>query len=457
MRDKRKARWRSGAAARIVALAGALWVPAALAAQETAVPPAGQEPAAGFTAAGDELVVYLMTIWPGDLLYESFGHNAIWIRDQAAGTDVAYNYGIFDYDQPNFVGRLMRGDMLYSMEGFGGDASARMYAGANRSILMQELNLTPAQRAGLRDFLEWNARPENKFYAYDPFRDNCSTRVRDALDRTLRGQIMAALEGKPTGATYRSHALRLTAHAPAANTGLQLALGELADTPLNAWQETFIPMALAEHVRSVRVIGEGGDSVPLVRSEVMLHEADRAAPFEAMPNRLPFYMVCGLLVALALLVLGRLAASGGAAAVGFVAIGGIWTAVVGFFGLLLVLLWAFTGHAFTYRNENLFHVNPLPMGLAVMLPFVAAGVRRLATPAMWIAFAAAGLSVLGLLLQALPGFDQPNGEVIALVLPAHLVMARILSRRSAPDTSYKMDGSEKAWRERAARAAGRYR
>src|SRR5690606_38018826 len=128
--------------------------PASVAAQGP--PPAGQEPAAGFSVPGEELVVYLMTIGPGDLVYESFGHNAIWIRDQATGRDVAYNYGIFDYAQPNFIGRLIRGDMLYSVEGWDGGASARQYASANRSILMQELNLTPAQRAGLRDFLEWN-------------------------------------------------------------------------------------------------------------------------------------------------------------------------------------------------------------------------------------------------------------------------------------------------------------
>src|SRR5690606_17641940 len=197
------------------------------AAQDTVVRP--QEAAAGFSAPGEELVVYLMTVWPGDAVWESFGHNAIWIRDQATGRDVAYNYGIFDFEQENFVRRLIRGDMLYSMEGFNGDALARAYASANRSILMQELNLTPAQRAGLRDYLEWNARPENKEYASDPFRDDCSTRVRDALDRTLRGQIRAALEGKPTDATFRSEALRLTAHTPAANTGLQLALGRMTD------------------------------------------------------------------------------------------------------------------------------------------------------------------------------------------------------------------------------------
>jgi hypothetical protein len=332
-----------------------------------------------------------------------------------------------------------------------------MYAGANRSILMQELNLTPEQRAGLRDFLLWNQRPENKFYEYDPFRDNCSTRIRDALDRTLRGQVRAALEGVPTTATYRSHALRLTAHAPAANTGLMLALGELADQSVDAWHEGFIPMELAEHLRSVRVIGPDGDSIPLVRSETMLHEANRPPPFPTAPSRLPFYLVTGLLVALAILVLGRRAVRSRVAALAFVAIGGVWTAAVGFLGLLLVLLWAVTGHEFTHGNENLLHVNPLPIVVALLLPFIAAGVQSLVRPALWFAVAAAVLSVLGLAFQALPGLDQPNGQIIALVLPSHLALVWVLSRRSSPELSMKVDGSEKAWRERDARASGRYR
>jgi hypothetical protein len=220
---------------------------------------------------GEELVVYLMTIGPGSAIWESFGHNAIWVRDQARGTDIAYNYGMFDFAQPGFIPRLMRGEMRYWMEGFDGPMSARYYANANRTVILQELNLTPSERVSLRDYLEWNARPENRFYDYDPYGDNCSTRVRDALDRALGGTLRTMLEGVHTETSYRSHTQRLTAHALAAYTGLMLALGQTMDEPINAWQEGFIPMKLAEHLRTIRLGGPDGNPVPLVLAETVLY------------------------------------------------------------------------------------------------------------------------------------------------------------------------------------------
>ena len=52
-------------------------------------------------------------------------------------------------------------------------------------------------RLELQRFLQWNERPENRFYHYDYYRDNCSTRVRDALDRVLGGRIAAQTDGVP--------------------------------------------------------------------------------------------------------------------------------------------------------------------------------------------------------------------------------------------------------------------
>jgi hypothetical protein len=37
-----------------------------------------------------------------------------------------------------------------------------------------------------------------------------------------------------------------------------------------------------------------------------------------------------------------------------------------------------------------------------------------------VALAVAALAVLGLLLEVLPGFDQVNHDILALMLPAHL-------------------------------------
>ena len=149
-----------------------------------------QEPAAENTAEseGEDLRVWLVTAGPGDEAWERYGHNAIRVLDTRTGRDVSYNWGIFDFDQVGFIPRFLQGRMLYRMAAFPTAAMVDVYAQANREVVLQELDLTPAQKLDLRDLADTNARPENREYMYQYFSDNCSTRVRDALDQELAGE-----------------------------------------------------------------------------------------------------------------------------------------------------------------------------------------------------------------------------------------------------------------------------
>ncbi|HVL17141.1 MAG TPA: DUF4105 domain-containing protein, partial [Gemmatimonadales bacterium] len=80
---------------------------------------------------GSELTVYLMTMGPGSLVWERFGHNAIWIHDPAAPPDQAYNYGLFDFHQQNFLLRFIKGQMWYWMDGFPAESYVRAYRRTN--------------------------------------------------------------------------------------------------------------------------------------------------------------------------------------------------------------------------------------------------------------------------------------------------------------------------------------
>ena len=80
-----------------------------------------------------------------------------------------------------------------------------------------------------------------------------------------------------------------------------------------------------------------------------------------------------------------------------------------------------------YHNENLLQFNPLPLLLLALVPLAVVG-GRARRPARAVALGVAALSALGFALQALPGLDQPNGEIIALALPAHAALAWGLGR-----------------------------
>ena len=225
-----------------------------------------------------------MTFGPGRQVWERFGHNAIWVHDPVHGTDEAYNYGLFDFHQQNFLLRFARGQMWYWMAGFPAEQYIRQYERDNRSVWIQELNLSPAAERELQRFLAWNAEPEHRFYHYDYYRDNCSTRVRDALDRVLGGSLRTQTESVATGSTYRFHTQRLTANDPLISTGLLVALGPGVDRPISAWEEMFLPLKMREHVRRVTVSGPGGARMPLVRAERTLFESSEPAPPEAPPS-----------------------------------------------------------------------------------------------------------------------------------------------------------------------------
>lgn len=446
----------------VALLAVASYVSVAATAGGTAGPPApplapqGLVPEQQTGASGDNLVVYLMTIAQGHAIWEKFGHNAIWVEDRSTGQAIAYNYGIFDFDQPGFYKRLIRGNMLYQMVPFDARRLTEAYAADDRTVWLQELALSPRQRLDLVTFLEWNARPENRSYLYDYYRDNCSTRVRDALDRALGGQLRTALSAIETPHTYRSEGKRLMEKTLPEYTGVVLATGDFVDRPLDAWDDAFIPMRLRTFITDLKVTNESGRLVPLVVSEQLLHESSLPPPPDTAHDWRAWYLAAGLLFAALLAWLGFMAERSRMATIVFSIVTFGWFFLLGVVGLILAFLWGFTGHVATYRNENLLLVNPLLLGLAFLAP--AAAIRRgPGRSTILLALTALALGILGLALQLLPMFDQHNGEILGLVLPGHLAIAWVLSRWPAPRTSSRMDASSWAWRAREARAAGRHR
>ncbi len=364
----------------------------------------------------------LVTMGVGVRVWERFGHNAIVVEDRQRGIRTAYNYGLFDFRQEDFLLRFIQGRMWYWMQGLEADAMLRSYVRDNRSVWIQELDLPPDARLALRDFLIWNERPENRYYRYDYYRDNCSTRVRDALDRALGGRLRARTDTVPTGTTYRFHTARLTADDVPLYTGLAVALGESVDHPITAWEEMFLPLSVREWARRVTIVDSAGRERPLVRAERTLFTSSVPEPRERQPVRIPGYLAAGVLLG------GLLLGLAGRAPKAFGWVGTIWAFAAGAAGLVLTFLWAFTDHTAAYRNENLLQTSLFLVPLMIVLPAAAAGRPWARRPACVLGALVAISSLAGVLLQALPGFDQQNGEVLGLAVPANVGLAWGISR-----------------------------
>lgn len=391
-------------------------VPAQVVGQEVApAGPAAREP-------GSNLEVFLLTIGPGQAIWERWSHNAIWIRDRSTGRDAAYNWGVFDFEQESFLSRLIRGRMLYELQSYHAPSLIDFYESVGRDVWVQDINLTPRQRLELRRLVQANDTDANRSYLYNYYTDNCSTRIRDVLDVVLDGQIHRAATSLETGTTLRWHSARVLQSVRWAYWGMHFVVGHGGDRPISAWEEMFLPLRLQHHLEDIRVVGADGASTDLLGPRRRMFDLD----LEAVPQSAPGFAFEYLYFGLALAAMLALAARGGAvgnrpARWGFALVGGVWSLAIGIAGTALVLSWFLTDHTVLQFNENVLQLSPLSLPLALLIPVAAFG--RGVRLARHLAMAAAALSVAGLVLQVIPRFDQVNGVVIALTMPVHIAVA----------------------------------
>lgn len=363
-----------------------------------------------------------MTVGLGSEVFERFGHNALWFHDFRTGEDIAYHWGLFSFNEPNFVARFLTGDTHYWMGPNDVHALIDSERRAGRPITLQGLALTPAQAVRLRQFVDSNSRGENKFYRYDYFRDNCSTRLRDALDLALGGALKRATDTVRTALTYRRESVRLTDGDRPLQVGIDIALGRPADVPLTVWQSFFIPMRLRDALRNLRVPNEAGVLVPLVASEQTIPVLAPMVPIPelvASPRLGVRSLLLGLLVAAVVVGLRIMAISRRSAAWGLALFSGLWSLVCGALGVILLLAWLATRHVFWASNVNVLLLTPFSLFLAVLAPAAILSHR--------FTFAASRIGNIVAALAALACFMalfhmQENRAIVALVLPVHLAL-----------------------------------
>jgi len=374
-------------------------------------------------ASGAELEVALVTYGPGETYWERFGHDAIELRDTVSGQSINFNYGVFDFSEANFFLNFARGRMHYLMDAAPSAVDESFYVDSGRSVTRQVLALDADQAAALRDFLLWNLRPENAGYNYDYYTDNCSTRVRDALDRALGGVLSAQLKSRPGGMTYRQQTARLMSSQSWLMLLMDLGLGPYADQPLDAWQESFLPEVQQQQLRHVRIDTGNGSTQPLLLGEQLISPNRLDVPPATAPDLRPPLALAGLLLAV-LIVLARRRWPAG-----FVLLGSLYLIAAGLVGVVLLALWTLTTHHSAWANANLLLFNPLAF---VLLPALWRA-RRGITPSRL----ANGVIVLQLLagmaalaLHLLPGVVQQNQPWLLFALPCWIALAWSLRRRS---------------------------
>ena len=354
----------------------------------------------------DSAYAAILTVGPGDEFYESFGHTALRICDTVRGIDLVFNYGSFYFDQDYFYLKFAKGKLDYFVLAQPFDEFIFEYQYYGRAVYEQRLLLDSTEMAALVAALLNNVLPENMFYAYDFFRDNCATRVRDMVEQSLRGRKLLKNEFPAEPNTYRTLIYKYTDSTLLWwRLGVDLLLGLHCDETLTAPQYMYVPMEMMTQYDTMRL----ANGQTLTETPVQLLPERRKPLTKSVSPTLCFWLLFG---AVALLTLA-------ARRKGWRLywMDGLLFGVASVLSLLLMYLWFVSDHYCCNWNLNLLWANPLLLWM----------VCRLRHPNYVVALIAAVLE-----LAFLVGYAWLPQQFNAAAIPMALMLVLRLSVRLVP-------------------------
>lgn len=211
----------------------------------------------------------LITCWPGPEVYELCGHEALRIHGtdpQGIAVDSVWNYGVFDFNAPNFIYRFVKGETDYMVESYPFQWFMPQYVYRGSRVVEQELNLTDEETARLLKLLQINALPQNRTYRYNYVRDNCSTRVADMIDSAVFPRKIIYPE-EVSYSSFREAMRYYHRNYPWYQFGIDLALGSGIDAPISSREEIFSPILFEQKMEKAHF----EDGTPLVSRQQVLY------------------------------------------------------------------------------------------------------------------------------------------------------------------------------------------
>ena len=303
--------------------------------------------------------ISLITCESGNELYSIFGHSAIRVFDDSLHINEVYNYGTFDFDTPNFYGKFLAGKLNYMLSAYNFKYFLPSYYREKRAVSEQELNLKPDEKQRLYEALEINRRPENKFYRYDFFFDNCATRIRDIVLSSINGEVIYTKKDT-IDMTFRDMLHLYLNKQPWTRDGIDIILGSRIDRKVTVWESMFLPDYLKDYFMNVN-IKNGSEIRPLVESDVSLLKFDKA---DIGTSKLtPEFVTWSLFVVLFILTLLEKRAFKRR----IVLTDRLLLLATGVLGSLIFYLWFISEHLATNDNYNMLWAMPINIILAFFI------------------------------------------------------------------------------------------
>ena len=299
--------------------------------------------------------ISLLTCTPGEELYSTFGHSALRVTDSNSVTDHVYNYGTFNFDEPGFYLKFIRGKLRYyvSVENFEDFKSD--YIMQNRGMTEQVLNFSETEKINIRHALIENIKEENKYYFYDFFLDNCTTRLRDIIVKyhDPHPELPPVM---PVRYTFRNaiHQYLDSNRQYWSKLGIDLLLGVPTDGVMTTAQQQFLPdnlMLALDATKNTSIVSAKQD---LYLTALQQKETVFFTPFVCFVSIFLLFLLLSLIRNPTITRILH-----GLDAFLFFAIGAL--------GIVMVLMWVATDHSMTKNNYNLLWAWPTHLIYAIFI------------------------------------------------------------------------------------------
>ena len=304
----------------------------------------------------DQARISVLTCGPGTELYSSFGHSAFRVWDPVYDIDWVYNYGTFDFNTPNFYMKFAQGKLDYALSKSLFSTFLYTYQIEQRWVREQVLTLTPEQELALFNFLEHNAKPENRYYRYDFLFENCATKIPDVLLNVFGDSIK--FKGDPTigKATFRQLIQENLSQNSWSSFGINLALGAVIDREATLFEYTFLPKFVFNQLENTKI-----NSNALVAESRVILDLPEISPRVDFWTSPILWFSAVLLISLAITYRQRKKTNQTH----------FWDILLlsstGIAGIVIFFLWFLTDHSATAWNFNILWANPLNAYAAIQI------------------------------------------------------------------------------------------
>ena len=299
------------------------------------------------------LRISLLTCGSGEDLYSVYGHSAIRVVDSSAMTDIVYNYGTFNFSDPDFYLKFTRGKLLYYVNDEPFDAFMNIYSQDGRSVYEQVLNLKSADAQTVNDFLINNLKEENKYYKYDFLFDNCSTRLKDIFTLSFGKRFQLGHVIADDSMSFRTVLNYYERNIHWERFGINLLLSNQVDDKMTNEQSTFLPDYL---MRAFAVSTLDGSSI-VKETMQLLPEKNNTHSTTNEPKLYGWF----LLLAVLLISFSPMKKH-------LIYFDVLFFLMLGLLSFVMIFMWFGTEHTVCAWNRNLLWAFPLHVVFAFLIP-----------------------------------------------------------------------------------------